>query len=200
MCDQMEEYSLALRSAGIPSNQAVSRYRRFLLRSSVDVDQDQRIPSDWLPIKLVVTSPPYPGVHVLYHRWQVGSRRETPAPFAIINNQDGHFSSFYTFGDHRRVEPYFETLTTVYQSIANLLARSSLVIQLVSFSNPQRDVDRFLHAMDQAGFDECPLKDVGLETEDRVWRLVPNRKWYTGYRNGLQAGKELLLFHRIKRT
>ena len=29
---------------------------------------------------LVVTSPPYPGVHVLYHRWQVDGRRETAAP------------------------------------------------------------------------------------------------------------------------
>ena len=28
--------------------------------------------------RLIVTSPPYPGVHVLYHRWQVRGGRETP--------------------------------------------------------------------------------------------------------------------------
>ncbi len=32
---------------------------------------------------LILTSPPYPGVHVLYHRWNVRGRRETPAPFWI---------------------------------------------------------------------------------------------------------------------
>jgi hypothetical protein len=32
-------------------------------------------------VSLVLTSPPYPGVHVLYHRWQVDGRRETPAPY-----------------------------------------------------------------------------------------------------------------------
>ena len=31
--------------------------------------------------KLFITSPPYPGVHILYHRWQVHGGKETPAPF-----------------------------------------------------------------------------------------------------------------------
>ena len=31
-------------------------------------------------VKLVVTSPPYPGVHVVYHRWQILGRKETPKP------------------------------------------------------------------------------------------------------------------------
>jgi hypothetical protein len=37
---------------------------------------------------LVVTSPPYPGIHVLYHRWQVDGRRETPAPYWIAACND----------------------------------------------------------------------------------------------------------------
>jgi hypothetical protein len=45
------------------------------------------------PPKLVVTSPPYPGLHVLYHRWQVQGRRETPAPFWIAACQDGQGAS-----------------------------------------------------------------------------------------------------------
>jgi hypothetical protein len=51
---------------------------------------------------LVVTSPPYPGVHVLYHRWQVDGRKETPAPYWIINGKDGQSASYYTFGDKRQ--------------------------------------------------------------------------------------------------
>lgn len=198
MCDQMEEYRAALQSVGIQSNQHISRYRRLLLRSVVTADQDRRIPHEWLPVKLVVTSPPYPGVHVLYHRWQVQGRRETPAPFAILNSLDGHPPSYFTFSDRRRVEPYFKTLATAYRSIAKLLTSNSLVVQLVSFNNPRRDLDRFLDAMEDAGFEECRLKDIGLGTVKRVWRQVPNRKWYAGYRNDFSAGKELLLLHRIK--
>lgn len=199
MCNQMEEYQAALDYAGISTSQQVSKCRRILLRSAATADQDQRIPLDWLPIKLVVTSPPYPGVHVLYHRWQVQGRRETPAPFAIINSLDGQFPSYYTLADRRRVEPYFRRLTAAYRSIANLLSPCSLVVQLVSFNNPKRDINRFLDAMEDAGFEECPLKDFGLGPAERVWRLVPNRKWYVGYRSDFHAGKELLLLHRIKR-
>lgn len=64
-----------------PSN--VWRYRRLLSRSSVGIEKDRRIPKDWLPPKLVLTSPPYFGVHIRYHRWQVQGRRETPAPYWI---------------------------------------------------------------------------------------------------------------------
>ena len=58
----------------------------------------------------VVTSPPYPGVHVLYHRWQVLGRRETAAPYWITESNDGQGASFYTFCDRRRQdhdEKYF---------------------------------------------------------------------------------------------
>ena len=39
--------------------------------------------------KLVLTSPPYPGIHMLYHRWQVDGRKESPAAFWIANKLDG---------------------------------------------------------------------------------------------------------------
>jgi hypothetical protein len=44
---------------------------------------------------LVVASPPYPGIHMLYHRWQVDGRRETPAPYWLTNCQDGKGASYY---------------------------------------------------------------------------------------------------------
>ena len=52
-------------------------------RSAVGIEEEPEMLRR-LPIKLVLTSPPYPGVHVLYHRWQVQGRRETPAPFWIV--------------------------------------------------------------------------------------------------------------------
>lgn len=199
MCDQMEEYWQAHRFLGTPPQRHVSRYRRLLLGSALDLHRDRRVPPDWIPFKLVLTSPPYPGVHVLYNRWQVKSRRETLAPFAILNVPDGHFESFYTFGDRRRHEfSYFETLAAAYRSIANLIDRSSLVVQLVSFANPKRDIGRFLDAMDIAGFDEVSPEDIGLNRTYRPRRLVPNRKWYTEYRSTPVVAKEVLLFHRIR--
>ena len=48
--------------------------------------------------KLILTSPPYPGVHVLYHRWQIHGRRETPAPYWIADLRDGHGEAYYTMG------------------------------------------------------------------------------------------------------
>src|SRR5262249_52982637 len=54
------------------------RYRRLLCRPAAGLDRDGRLPRDWLPPRLVLTSPPYVGVHVLYHRWQVQGRRESP--------------------------------------------------------------------------------------------------------------------------
>lgn len=41
------------------------------------------------PADMVVTSPPYPGVHMLYHRWQVDGRKETDAPYWIAACNDG---------------------------------------------------------------------------------------------------------------
>jgi len=36
-------------------------------------------------VNLILTSPPYPGVHVLYHRWNVRGRRESPVPFWLAD-------------------------------------------------------------------------------------------------------------------
>ena len=61
-------------------------------------------------IHLVVTSPPYPGIHMLYHRWQVDGRKETDAPYWIAACDDGCGTSFYNFADRRRnaEDRYFE--------------------------------------------------------------------------------------------
>ena len=40
--------------------------------------------------KLVLTSPPYPGVYVNYHRWKLRGRREIPAPYWIAGREDGN--------------------------------------------------------------------------------------------------------------
>ena len=53
----------------------------YCLHSSAIGIEDNSMIQNLSKPKLVLTSPPYPGVHVLYHRWQVDGRKETPAPF-----------------------------------------------------------------------------------------------------------------------
>ena len=66
----------------------------------------------FLPKKptLVITSPPYPGVHVRYHRWTINQRVETPAPFWIADCKDGQGAAYYTLGDRRQLalDSYFQ--------------------------------------------------------------------------------------------
>ena len=76
-----------------------------------------------LKAKLVLTSPPYPGVHVLYHRWQVDGRKETPAPYWIANCEDGAGASYYTFGcrQEKGLNSYFDTSLRTLQSIRKVI-------------------------------------------------------------------------------
>jgi DNA methylase len=75
----------------------------ILHRSAVGLEDDACLKKMKAP-RLIVTSPPYPGVHVLYHRWQVDGRKEAPLPFMIANKLDGAGSSYYTMGDRKYPE------------------------------------------------------------------------------------------------
>lgn len=200
MCDEIKDYRDALHDAFGGPNYPVTRRRRVLLRSAVGVHKDGRIPSSWFPIKLVVTSPPYPGVHILYHRWQVRGRRETATPFAIIDSPDGQGPSYFTLGGRHDagLRRYFETLTAAYSSIARLLHPEAIVVQFLSFRDPEIHLLQFLQAMECAGFEEVQLEPV-QGTTGRFWRSVPHRKWYVARKNHLPSGKEVVLFHRPRK-
>jgi adenine-specific DNA methylase len=154
------------------------------------------VPRSWMLPKLILTSPPYFGLHVLYHRWQVHGRRETPAPFWIAASLDGKGSSFYTFGDRQRrsMDTYIERLRDCFKSVARLMDKKSTLVQLVAFSNPDVQLTPYLEAMESAGLSERIL----AAQQTRFWRTVPNRKWYAKYRSEGPGSKELLLVHKLK--
>ena len=146
--------------------------------------------------RLVVTSPPYPGVHVLYHRWQVLGRKETPAPFWIADCQDGQGSSFYTFGDRRNQrheELYFAKLRAAFTEIRKVVREDAVVVQLVGFGSPDTQLPLYIDAMKEAGFVEYEKQG---HQRSQFWRSVPNRKWYTWLRNETKETSEILLVHR----
>ncbi|HLG28993.1 MAG TPA: hypothetical protein VI387_02180, partial [Candidatus Brocadiales bacterium] len=147
---------------------------------------------------LILTSPPYPGIHVLYHRWQVQGRRETPAPFWIANRYDGKAESYYTFGPRssRTHDTYFGEMQKVFSALAAISTKKTYLVQMVAFSQPQEQLKRYLELIGNSGFEEINLSNYAIPR--RVWRNVPNRKWHAAYANTGFASRELILVHRYK--
>ena len=138
---------------------------------------------------LVVTSPPYPGIHVLYHRWQTGGGKETAAPFWIAAARDGKGESHYTMGG-RRSRTYFERLSVRMSAIRQVMRGGALLVQVVGFSRPSVQLERYLKTMQTNGFIETPQLEGA-----RIWRDVPRRRWYAAHRREAPAAREVVFVH-----
>ncbi len=152
--------------------------------------------------RLVITSPPYPGVHVLYHRWQIHGGKETPAPFWIANRLDGDGAAYYTMGDRRTnaISKYFVLLRAALDSVAAVCDQDTMVVQVIAFSDPHRQLPRYLSVADDAGFEEHFLaRSNKVVRARRLWRSVPNRKWYASQKGQTSGSLEVVLFHRLRR-
>lgn len=146
------------------------------------------------PIDLVVTSPPYPGIHMLYHRWQVDGRKETDAPYWISASRDGAGTSYYNFADRSSsaaLDKYFEKTLRTFNSIRRVLRPGAVVVQLVAFASPRTQLPRYLDAMREAGFTEARKR-----REARIWRYVPSRQWHATLKGALPSSREVVLLHR----
>lgn len=144
--------------------------------------------------RLILTSPPYPGVHVLYHRWQIGGRRETAAPYWIANRLDGDGERYYTLG-HRKekgLATYFRNLEASFRSIAKVCLPETIIVQVVAFADPEWQLGRYLEALTNAG-----LEEVGQGEQERLWRDVPNRRWHALSQAKHSSAREVVLFHRL---
>ena len=147
--------------------------------------------------KLIITSPPYPGVHVLYHRWQVLGRRETPAPFWLSGTTDGAGASFYTFGDRNQenLQDYYTNARRAFEAISTVAGRETLLVQMIAFCEPSH-LPRYLEMMHSSGFTEVQMPNLTNNSDGRTWRTVPNRKWYADLNGKTSGSKEVVLFHK----
>lgn len=188
------EFRDAVTQRGAPKPNAV-----LLHRSIVGIENDNCQSVIKAP-KLVLTSPPYPGIHVLYHRWQIDGGKETPAPFWIANKLDGSGAAYYTFGDRKATEnwTYFEGLKAAFESVARLCDEKTVCVQVLAFSKPERQLPRYLEVMSAASFEELPIPAVSGEKDGRLWRTIPNRKWHAHRLGKIPASQEVVLFHRKK--
>jgi hypothetical protein len=198
MVSDMRKYSSIVSEADASWACEGSPRSTILNRSTIGLESVPYLSEGPSP-KLVVTSPPYPGVHVLYHRWQIQGRRETPLPYWIANVLDGAGLSYYTFGGrHLQSLPnYFANALRCFESIASLCDDRTVVAQVVGFNQPGWQLDEYLNTMREAGLREIFLADVCNAEDGRLWRDVPNRKWFNQIkgRSG-HASVEVVLFHR----
>ena len=169
-----------------------------LHRSAIGVNAEPRLKLS-KPPALILTSPPYPGVHVLYHRWQVLGRRETPAPFWIANSKDGCGASFYTMGDRKqqRLRSYFRQIEEAFYSVSKICGRETVVVQMLAFAEPSWQLPEYLKVMSHAGFSEMTIEGLANSVDGRIWRKVPNRKWYADQKGLTGGSNEVVLFHKI---
>ncbi len=155
--------------------------------------------------RLILTSPPYPGVYVNYHRWKVRGRKESPAPYLIANSLDGQGINHYTMSARNRdsLRKYFETLQSAYGGLAAMMDSETVLVQVVGFSDPDDQLPRYLAAMDAVGLEEAKYDELATDDDGRLWRDVPSRRWWVAARENKgtapATGRETVLVHRLAR-
>lgn len=197
MLGGLREFVKLCGEAGFRAHEIVSR-RILLCRNAAGLHADPQLRSLAVRPSLVFTSPPYPCVHVLYHRWQVRGRKETPAPYWIAQVPDGFYASHYTGGSRTPTgeRNYFSMIRAVFSSVRQVLARDGIVVQLVGFADVESQLPKYLATMAEAGFEAW--RPAGLQAH-QFRRRVPNRKWYANLQGAVDASSEVLLFHRPRR-
>lgn len=149
---------------------------------------------------LIVTSPPYPGVSVLYNRWQVQGRREVTIPYWIIGCNHDRPASDFTLGYPKTeagLKKYFNAIHQGSQNLRKVIKRRGLMVHVVAFSDRKTQLLPYLDAVRNAGFEE--LKGIfGSSYDGRLWRHIPNRKWYTNINSKPKSRREVVLFFAAK--
>src|SRR5690606_15297597 len=97
---------------------------------------------------------------------------------------------------------YFEEMREAFVSIASLCDENTTIVQVVAFSEPEWQLPRYLSVADDAGLQEFFLPALSLrpDSEMRLWREVPNRKWYASQKGRTGGSKEVVLFHKLRPT
>lgn len=152
--------------------------------------------------KLILCSPPYPGVYVLYHRWKLKGRREIPAPFWIIGSPDGRGHSYYTMRarSQQSLDGYFRALGAAMQDVVSFADEGTWIVQMVGFNDINHQLPRYMEEMSSLGLKEIKMPELATGQDGRLWRAVPSRRWWVvakGRRNtARQTAREVVLLHR----
>ena len=144
--------------------------------------------------KLIITSPPYPGINVLYATWQIHGRRNTSLPYLILGMDRPQNRSILNFQHPKtkNLKIYFKTMEKVFSSLYKVSNKKTLLMQLVAFNKLDGVLNQYLRTMKKCGF-----KEIRLNGKKRIWRNIPNRSWQSTFaKKGLPSSKEVLLLHK----
>ena len=144
--------------------------------------------------KLIITSPPYPGINIYYGTWQIHGRRNTSLPYLILGMDRPLNRSILNF-QHPKTKDlkiYFKTMEKIFSSLYKASNKKTLLMQLVAFNKLDGILDEYLTTMKKCGF-----KEIQLNGKKRIWRDVPSRSWQSTYaKKDLPSSKEVLLLHK----
>ena len=162
-------------------------------KSSTKINKTKELKSK--KVKLIITSPPYPGINISYSRWQIHGRRNTTLPYLVLGIPVPENKSIFNFQSPRNktYNLYFDKLKTIFKSIKKICSKNTIILQLVAFNHENGLFEKYLKTMEECGFKELKMKSNGY-----VWRKVPNRSWQARLKGNIPASNEVLLLHKIK--
>ena len=76
--------------------------------------------------------------------------------------------------------------------------QNPLHFQLVTIHGRGYLLNSCLKVLENAGFSETNYANITNAPDGRLWRLVPNRKFYADQKGDIPASKEVLLIHRLR--
>jgi len=93
---------------------------------------------------------------------------------------------------------YFLALENSFRSIVKFCDADTTFVQVLSFPKPREQLPLYLEVMSACGLREVVLAEA-TGNDGRLWRPVPNRRWYTNYLETDTERREVVLFHRLDR-
>ena len=189
--------------------EAAASFSKEVDRNSKPVILTERLPGlamrrevQGIEPRLVLTSPPYPGVYVIYHRWKLRGRREIAAPYWIADCNDGQGLANYTMGARvdSTSDAYFANLRKAFAELHSLVNPSTTIVQMVGFKDIADQLHRYLEIMEEVGFREVFYPELATSDDGRLWRPVPGRRWWTTTTTlqgvAPHTAREVVLLHR----
>ena len=200
MCDIAAEYTVRVRAASHAVGISHDGHHEVLHAGLPGLSR-RLAAGGHAPPQLILTSPPYPGVYVLYHRWKLKGRKETPAPYWIANCLDGNGLAHYTMSarSDRSLDLYFAKLRDAFGDLRNSAGADTWFVQVVGFSDVQNQLERFLGCMETVGLSEVRLDALATADDGRCWRNVPGRRWWVSatQHGNAHTSREVVLLHRV---
>jgi hypothetical protein len=95
------------------------------------------------------------------------------------------------------LKDYYAQALRSFASLARIADCETLLIQMIGFSDPPWQFPEYMQMMKQAGFEEVKFPTLANSPNGRLWRCVPNRKWYADQKGTIPSSKEVVLFHRL---